>query len=293
MTPAEYCQNKAGASGSSFYYSFVFLPPEQRAAITALYAFCREVDDVVDETTHREVAATKLAWWRREIAQTFAGAAQHPVTRALTPAIAHYHLPQTHFDEILNGMEMDLYHTGYDSFAELNIYCYRVASAVGLLSATIFGYSDERTLGFARDLGTALQLTNIVRDVGEDARRGRIYLPREELERYGVTSEAILRCEDSPALRELLAQQAARAEEYYEKAYAQLPPQDRYAQLPSLIMARIYRALLQEIRNDHFAVMNYKTGLPVLRKLWLAWSTLRQERRARRRHKGAAVAKRC
>src|SRR5262245_2473711 len=181
MTPDEYCQQKAAASGSSFYYSFLFLPPERRRAITALYAFCREVDDVVDEVSDPGVARTKLAWWRTEIAAAFAGSAQHPVARALGSVIMRYELPQTHFQTVIDGMAMDLEQSRYLDFASLEHYCHRVAGVVGLMSAQIFGHAHPETLGYARDLGIAFQLTNIVRDVGEDARRGRIYLPQDDL----------------------------------------------------------------------------------------------------------------
>lgn len=283
VTPQEYCQNKTGGSGSSFYYSFIFLPAPQRAAITALYAFCREVDDAVDNTEHADIARAKLAWWRREIGDLYAGQPHHPVTLALAPALAAYHLPQNHFYEIIDGMEMDLTHTRYAKFADLSVYCYRVASAVGLLSAAIFGYRDERTLGFARDLGMALQLTNILRDVGEDARRQRIYLPQDDLARFGVAPQDILNLRDSAALRALCAFAAERAQSYYDQAYAQLPEGDRYAQLPSLMMARIYETLLRELRADGFNVLNAKLSLTAIRKLWLAWRTLREERRRYRR----------
>lgn len=283
VTPQEYCQDKAGGSGSSFYYSFIFLPAPQRAAITALYAFCREVDDTVDNTEHADIAHAKLAWWRREIGDLYANQPHHPVTLALAPAVAAYRLPQDHFYEIIDGMEMDLTHTRYASFADLSVYCYRVASAVGLLSAAIFGYRDERTLGFARDLGMALQLTNILRDVGEDARRGRIYLPQEDLARFGVAAQDILTLRDSAALRALCAFAAERAQNFYDQAYAQLPETDRYSQLPSLMMARIYQTLLNELRADGFNVLNAKLSLTAVRKLWLAWRTLRQERRRHRR----------
>ncbi|HEX9179319.1 MAG TPA: presqualene diphosphate synthase HpnD, partial [Burkholderiales bacterium] len=186
MTPDQYCQEKAAQSGSSFYYSFLFLPPEKRRAITALYAFCREVDDLVDECSDPVVARTKLAWWRQELAGTFAGNPQHPVTRALAPAIERFGLPQEQFQEIIDGMEMDLDQEHYPDFRSLALYCHRVAGVVGLLSAEIFGYQDRATLRYAHELGLAFQLTNILRDVGEDARRGRIYLPMDELAQFGV-----------------------------------------------------------------------------------------------------------
>lgn len=288
MSPDEYCQQKAGASGSSFYYSFLFLPPAQRRAITALYAFCREVDDVVDECSDPQIAQTKLAWWRQEMISTFQGAPSHPVTRALLPALHHYPLPQGLFLELIDGMEMDLGPARYENFAELSLYCHRVASVVGMLSAGIFGYRHADTLDFARHLGMAFQLTNIIRDVGEDARRQRLYLPAEDLRRFQVSVADILHGRENDALYALMAFQADRAESYYKRALDALPDEDRSAQLPSLIMAAIYHANLMEIRADGFRVLQHKTVLSPLRKLWIAWKTQRQERR-RVRPSGSAA----
>ena len=247
MTPDQYCQDKAAASGSSFYYSFVFLPRERRRAITALYAFCREVDDVVDETQDPQLAATKLAWWRTEVANLYEGRPQHPVTRALAPFIGVFSIDKERLGEIIDGMEMDLTQTRYLDWAGLERYCYRVASVVGLLAAGIFGYRDPKTLEYARNLGLAFQLTNIIRDVGEDARKNRIYLPVEDLKRFGVPAADILGGRESEGLRELLAFEAERARHYYDRAFAALPAGDRRAQRPGLIMAAIYRTLLDEI----------------------------------------------
>ena len=274
MNPNDYCQEKAAASGSSFYYSFLFLPKSQREAITALYAFCREVDDVVDECSEIALARTKLAWWRDEIAKLYAGNPQHPVTRALQPAVAAYQLAEEHFLEIIDGMEMDLDQNRYRDFKELQLYCYRVASVVGLLSASIFGYRDRKTLKYAHDLGLAFQLTNIVRDVGEDARRGRIYLPLDELAQFGVSEQDILQTRESAHVRRLLEFQIERAGDYYQRAFEQLPACDRKAQRTGLIMAAIYRALLHEIRAGGCEkVLNQRISLTPLRKLWLAWIT--------------------
>jgi 15-cis-phytoene synthase len=174
MTPDEYCQQKATASGSSFYYSFLFLPPERRRAITALYAFCREVDDAVDEASEPQLAAAKLAWWRSEVANLYAGRPQHPVTRALDPFREKFSITAGRLNEIIDGMEMDLTRTRYLDWPGLERYCYLVAGVVGLLAAGIFGYRNPATLEYARHLGIAFQLTNVIRDVGEDARKNRI-----------------------------------------------------------------------------------------------------------------------
>ncbi len=273
MTPDEYCQKKAAASGSSFYYSFLYLPRERRRAITALYAFCREVDDVVDETSDAQLAATKLAWWRQEIGLLFDGKPQHPVSRALQPAIAAYGVTAARLNEIIDGMQMDLTQTRYLDFAGLERYCYHVAGVVGILAAGIFGYRDARTLEYARRLGIAFQLTNIIRDVGEDARKNRIYLPIADLQQFGVGAADLLQARHSEAFVALMRFQAERARGYYREAMAALPAGDRRAQRPGLIMAAIYRALLDEIERDGFRVLSARTSLTPLRKFWIAWKT--------------------
>lgn len=274
MSPQEYCQQKAAASGSSFYYSFLFLPKDRRAAITALYAFCREVDDIADECHEPDVARVKLAWWRQEIANLYAGNPQHPVTRALAPAVRQYSLKQQYFDEIIDGMGMDLQQNRYADFAHLQLYCYRVASAVGLLSAAIFGFRNDKTLQYAHDLGMAFQLTNIIRDVGEDARRDRIYLPLDELAQFGVSETDILQGRETEQVRLLLEFQIGRAESFYDRALNELPEEDRKTQRTGLIMAAIYRTLLREIKADGAQkVLNGRIALTPLRKFWLAWAT--------------------
>ncbi|HYL24606.1 MAG TPA: presqualene diphosphate synthase HpnD [Burkholderiales bacterium] len=273
MTPDEYCQKKAASSGSSFYYSFLFLPAERRRAITALYAFCREVDDVVDEGMDPQVAAAKLAWWRAEVANLFAGRPQHPVTRALEPHRDAFGLSATRLNEIIDGMQMDLQQSRYLDWTGLEAYCYRVASVVGLLAAGIFGYRDARTLDYAKHLGIAFQLTNIIRDVGEDARKNRVYLPVEDLQRFGVPAADLLQARESPAFRSLMKFEADRARGFYDSAMSALPAADRRAQRPGLIMAAIYRALLEEIQRDGFRVLTQRTSLTPLRKFWIAWRT--------------------
>jgi phytoene synthase len=273
MTPDQYCQRKAAASGSSFYYSFLFLPRERRRAITALYAFCREVDDVVDETSDAQLAATKLAWWRQEVGLLFSGKPQHPVSKALQPAIAAYGITAARLNEIIDGMQMDLTQTRYLDFAALERYCYHVAGVVGMLAAGIFGYGDARTLDYARSLGTAFQLTNIIRDVGEDARKNRIYLPIADLQQFGVGAADLLQARHSDAFVALMRFQAARARRFYDEARAALPRAERRAQRPGLIMAAIYSALLDEIERDGFQVLRGRTSLTPLRKFWIAWKT--------------------
>jgi 15-cis-phytoene synthase len=286
MSPDQYCQNKAAASGSSFYYSFLFLPAQKRRAIVALYAFCREVDDVVDNCSDAAIAGRKLAWWREEIDACFAGRPSHPVTQALQPALQQYNLPVEYFHEIIDGMEMDLYKRRYASFSELALYCHRVAGVVGLMSAEIFGYRRRETLKYAETLGTAMQLTNIIRDVREDASRGRVYLPLDELREQGIDADSIV--EAGERLAALLAAQARRARDYYERALSCLPEEDRYAQRSGLIMAAVYRTLLDEIEADGFHVLQRRLQLTPLRKLWIAWSTARRERRRYRRYQSRA-----
>ena len=275
MTPDQYCADKAARSGSSFHYSFRLLDPRRRAAITALYAFCREVDDVVDECSDPQLAATKLDWWRSEIAKLRAGNPQHPVMQALRPHTESFQITPERLNEIVDGMAMDLTQTRYLDFKGLERYCYLVAGVVGLLAAGIFGYRNARTLDYARTLGTAFQLTNIIRDVGEDARKNRIYRPMADLQAHGVTAADILQARPTERFTELMKFQARRAESFYATAFAALAPEDRRAQRPGLIMAAIYRQLLAEIERDGFRVLTQRTSLTPLRKFWIAWKTAR------------------
>ena len=273
MSPDEYCQQKAAQSGSSFYYSFLFLPPPRRRAITALYAFCREVDDIVDDCTDTGVARTKLAWWRQEVAAMLDNKPSHPVTMALQPHVKVYQLDGAQLLAIIDGMEMDLDQTRYLDYVGLQRYCWHVAGVVGILSASIFGYSDPQTLRYAEQLGLAFQLTNIIRDVGEDARIGRIYLPANELQQFGITAADLLNARHSERFEALMAFQVERAQRAYDEAFALLPAADHRAQRPGLIMAAIYRALLGEIERDHYRVLQQRISLTPIRKLWLAWRT--------------------
>ena len=271
MSPEQYVQQKAAASGSSFYYAFLFLPRERRTAITAFYAFCREVDDVVDEVSEASVAQAKLAWWQGEVAKAFAGQPSHPVMQALMPHAAAYGIEQRHLLAVIEGCQMDLEQTRYLDFAGLARYCHLVAGVVGEVAARIFGQQDERTTQYAHKLGLAFQLTNIIRDVGEDAMRGRIYLPISELQQFDVKAHEITKREYSDRFTALMRFQAARAHQLYDEAFALLPDADRRAQKPGLMMASIYRTLLREIEADNFQVLHQRIALTPLRKLWLAW----------------------
>ncbi len=277
MDVHQHCQERAAASGSSFYYSFVFLPLDKRRAITAFYALCRELDDVVDECSERQVAVAKLDWWREEIARFAAGAPEHPVTRALFDTPQGRNAAPALLLEIVDGMAMDLDHLRYPDFKSLNLYCYRVAGVVGEVAAAIFGGQrgeDDRAIRrYAHELGLAFQLTNIIRDVGEDARRGRIYLPQDELEHFGVREADILNGVDTPAFQSMMQFQFERAQACYDQALTALPAHAKHAQRPGLVMAAIYRTLLSEIRHAGFPVLRARVALTPLRKLWLATKT--------------------
>ena len=271
MSPEQYVQQKAAASGSSFYYAFLFLPAPRRAAITAFYAFCREVDDVVDEMTDAGVAATKLAWWQTEVNRAFAGQATHPVMRALMPLAAAHNIKAHHLQSVIEGCQMDLAQTRYLDYPALQRYCHLVAGVVGEVAAHIFGQTQDQTTAYAHKLGQALQLTNILRDVGEDALRGRIYLPVNELQRFDVKAHEVLKRGYSDRFLALMRFQAERAHGLYDEAIALLPAADRRAQKPGLMMASIYRALLREIERENFQVLHQRIALTPLRKFWLAW----------------------
>jgi len=279
MTPDQYCLDKAAASGSSFYSSFRFLPGLKRRAIIALYAFCREVDDVVDECKDESVARQTLNWWRLEVAKMYQGEATHPVTQALQNLLDDFNLAEEYLLEIIDGMEMDLDIHHYATFKDLSLYCYRAASVVGLLSAEIFGFNNRETLKYAHDLGMAFQLTNILRDVREDAERGRVYLPQDELKQFGVTQQNLTQPVTSDAVKNLFQYQADRAREFYQKAFNKLPEEDRYSQRTGLIMAEIYLSLLDEIEEDNFRVLEHRIKLTPGRKLWLAWRASRREKK--------------
>ncbi|MFM9879668.1 MAG: presqualene diphosphate synthase HpnD [Burkholderiaceae bacterium] len=271
MKPEQYVQQKAAASGSSFYYAFLFLPKPRRAAITAFYAFCREVDDVVDEISDVQLARTKLAWWQTEVAQAFSGQPSHPVMKALMPLAREFSIEERHLQAIIQGCQMDLAQNRYLDYPGLKNYCHLVAGIVGEVSARIFGQTQPQTTEYAHRLGLAFQLTNIIRDVGEDALRGRIYLPMSELQQFGVPAHEILKRSYSDRFTALMRFQAQRAHQLYDDALALLPPAERRAQKPGLMMASIYRTLLREIEHAQFAVLHQRICLTPLRKFWLAW----------------------
>ena len=274
MTPDEYCQSKAAASGSSFYYSFLFLPPERRRAITAVYAYCREVDDTVDEVSDLAVAEARLAWWQGEIAALYGRQPTHPVTRALLPFVdGPYGITRPRLEAILEGMAMDLRQNRYLDYAALRRYAHLVAGVVGEIAASVFGHTDARTLEYADRLGLALQLINVIRDVGDDARRGRVYIPVDELQRFEVRVSDLLNGSYVDGFVPLMRFQADRARAVYREALDLLPAVDRRAQRPGLIMGAIYATLLDEIERENFQVLHQRIALTPLRKLWIAWKT--------------------
>ena len=272
MQPLDYCRQKAAESRSSFLAAFRFLPQRRQDAMTVLYALCRELDDVVDDCTDMQVAQTTLNWWRADLAKVFdGGAPEHPVCRALQGVVAEFALPHDELAEIIEGMQMDLTQARYANFAELQLYCHRVAGVVGRLITRILGFSRPETLDYADKMGLALQLTNIIRDVGEDARNGRIYLPMEDLQRFDVPAQTIMQAAPTPQFAELMAFQIARARATYREALALLPAADKKAQKMGLILAAIYYALLNEIERDGAQnVLKYKIAIPGPRKKRIA-----------------------
>jgi phytoene synthase len=271
VTPQDYCEKKAAEAGSSFTAAFKLLPTARRQAMEALYAFCREVDDVVDECSDPALAGIKLGWWRQELDQIAPGKSQHPLGQALHPCIGRYGLHIADLHAVVDGMEMDLTTARYADFDALDGYCDRVAGAVGRLSARIFGEPSEQTLAYATELGLALQYTNILRDVGDDARKGRIYLPQSLLATHGVTDASILECRYSEGLQRVLTDMAQKAHARYDRALDLLPRDERVAQRPGLVMAAVYRELLRTLQATGFEVLHQRISLAPARKLWVAW----------------------
>ena len=275
MLALDYCHQKAAESHSSFLSGFRFLSVEKRNAITVLYAFCRELDDVVDGCTDLNVAQITLNWWRSDLEKVFNNEMpEHPVHQALKDIRASFDLPKNEFEALIDGMQMDLEQARYGSFDELKLYCHRVAGVVGCLIARILGFSNPQTLEYADKMGLALQLTNIIRDVGEDARQGRIYLPIEEMQKFDVPANVIMQCKPTDNFAKLMQFQVDRARETYREAMLLLPAADKKSQKVSLIMAAIYYALLNEIDRDGVQnVLTYKIAIPSPRKKRIALKT--------------------
>ena len=275
MLALDYCHQKAAESHSSFLSGFRFLSLEKRNAITVLYAFCRELDDVVDGCTDPNVAQITLNWWRSDLEKVFNNEMpEHPVHQVLKDIRANFDLPKNEFEALIDGMQMDLEQARYGSFDELKLYCHRVAGVVGCLIARILGFSNPQTLEYADKMGLALQLTNIIRDVGEDARQGRIYLPIEEMQKFDVPANVIMQCKPTDNFAKLMQFQVDRARETYREAMLLLPAADKKSQKVGLIMAAIYYALLNEIDRDGVQnVLTYKIAIPSPRKKRIALKT--------------------
>ena len=275
MLALDYCRQKAAESHSSFLSGFRFLSVEKRNAITVLYAFCRELDDVVDGCTDPNVAQITLNWWRSDLDKVFNNEMpEHPVHQALKDIRASFDLPKNEFEALIDGMQMDLEQARYGSFDELKLYCHCVAGVVGCLIARILGFSNPKTLEYADKMGLALQLTNIIRDVGEDARQGRIYLPIEEMQKFDVPANVIMQCKPTDNFAKLMQFQVDRARETYREAMLLLPAEDKKSQKVGLIMAAIYYALLNEIDRDGAQnVLTYKIAIPSPRKKRIALKT--------------------
>jgi len=266
------------ARDTNFYYSFLVLPSDKRRAIVAVWDFCRAVDDGVDEAGDSNAAMAEIARWRGELAAAFEGGTPRtPQGRALAPLIPQFNLPRAAFESLIEGVEMDLGSRRYDTFADLYEYCIRVASAVGLICLEIFGYGDPRSRQYAVDLGVALQLTNILRDVPEDLRRGRVYIPQEDLRRHGCSEEDLARESDgglrTPKVKALLRQQAERAREYYRKAADGLPRADAQRLLAAQIMGAIYRGILTRIERSDYDVFSRVVRIPRPQRALIAAAT--------------------
>jgi phytoene synthase len=272
MNPSSPSRHFTTARATNFYYSFVFLPPEKRRAIEAVYAFARRGDDIVDSSLAPDVAAQEMARYRAALDDCFAGRATTPELRALAQSIARFQIPRQPFEDLILGLEMDLSVTRYDTFADLALYCYRVASTIGLIAVEIFGYTSPRTRDYAVNLGMALQLVNILRDLESDARRGRLYLPREDLERFGVRpGEVLAGCCNDPFI-ELMQFECDRARHYFDLARQMLPPEDRRAMVAAEIMAAIYWRLLRLIQKRGYNVFRKRVRLSRPLKFWTALS---------------------
>jgi phytoene synthase len=266
------CASITRRASSNFYYAFMLLPGERRRALYSVYAFCRFIDDIADDAAGGDPAEL-LERWRAELERVYGGEPTHPISRALAHNVRSFAIPRRYFEEIIDGVEMDLARTRYERFEDLRLYCYRVASAVGLVCIEIFGYHNPRTRDYAENLGVAFQLTNIIRDVSEDAARGRIYLPLEDLKRFGVPEDEILRAVDSYKFRRLMEFETARARAFYGEAERALPGEDRAAMLCAEAMRSIYHALLERIARTGYGVLGRRYRISTPRKLYLVGRT--------------------
>jgi 15-cis-phytoene synthase len=282
MLPLEYCRQKVATRDSNFHYCTLFLQPKERDVLTALYAYYCEVSEIVDECREPAVARIKLEWWRQEISRLFGGSSRHPATKALHPIIQSHALTAEPLLQVIETVDSDIGQPHYNTAEELAGYCHRVGTFYDLLLARTLGYTKATTSGYARELGAAFRFTQIIRDVGKDAQRDRTYIPMEDLQRFEVPLTNILNSIDHPNLTALIAFEIERAKGLYDDALDRLAEQDRLNQLPSLVLAAIYRATLDEIERDGWQVLKHRIALPPMRKRWIAWKTRRNEvRRAR------------
>jgi len=287
MTPEKYCEDKTRGSGSSFFYAFLFLSPEKRRAMMALYAFCREVDDIADEIKDKDIARTKLNFWREEVERVYANQARHPVGKELMWAKDAFPIRQELLFEMIQGMLMDVSGQVMVTEDDLKLYCYRVAGVVGLLSIAVFGFRHEQSKIFALRMGDALQLTNILRDVYEDTKIDRIYIPQQLRAQFKVTDQDIRHGfthhqQANANLKALLSHLKQQAQQAYTDALAALPDEDRQSLCPSLMMGAIYFAHLEKLEKINFDVWQHSARLSPLRKIWVAWRTWRYEKKAAR-----------
>lgn len=267
------------ASGSNFYYSFLFLPKSQREAIHAVYAFCREVDDSVDAASSPEEASRRVEFWRAELAAACEGGSpSHPIAISLSTHLKHHPIRRRDLEEVIDGVAMDIKPGRYRTFEDLRGYCHRVASAVGLVCIEIFGYTDPSARDYAVTLGLAFQLTNILRDVGSDAERGRVYLPLDDMARFGCREEDLRARQPSAAFRELMTFETARARALFIEAKRLLPERDRGSLFAAEIMGGIYEALLDKIEARGYDVLAGKIRLSRARKLLIATSVYLRSR---------------
>ena len=266
-----FCRDVTRQSASSFYYALRLLPPVRRKALYAVYAFCRAVDDAVDEA-EAGAASQLVAEWRAELERCYQGAPLHPVTVALAVSLQQFPVPKSALSAVIDGVEMDLLKSRYATFAELELYCRRVASAVGLASIEIFGYTNPVARDYAVDVGLALQLTNILRDVSEDAERERIYLPAEDLAAFGIPEEDLLRGVYNRRFCELMEFECERARRYYASAETKLPAEDAASLRPAEVMRRTYAQVLDRIVAERYFVFGRRLGLSRTRKVALAAS---------------------
>ncbi len=279
QSPEAYCKEKTQASGSSFAYAFGFLSKQQCRAMMALYAFCREVDDIADEIEDKHEAERQIRQWHDEIGRVFEGQASHPVGHELHWARQHFAWDKELFYEMLDGMLTDISARAFIKESDLNLYCYRVAGVVGLLTIEIFGYNKRQSRHFATTLGNALQLTNILRDVQEDMQRGRIYLPQIERIRFKVTDQDIYDGNMTKSVQALLDFYGEKAESAYQQALEQLPLEDRISLRPAIIMAAIYYAQLKRMKSFDFDIWQHSGRIPSWRKMLIAWKAWRYEKK--------------